>query len=84
MMRLISPQSTQGFTEFLSSKEKLCVTLCTLWCISLFTACDRRELTYYMESEITVEADWSKADLDEEQEYGATLVIYPQDGSMLT
>lgn len=81
MMRLISPQSTQGFTEFLSSKEKLCVTLCTLWCISLFTACDRRELTYYMESEITVEADWSKADLDEEQEYGATLVIYPQDGS---
>ena len=48
----------------------------------LFLAsCDRRELTYYMESEITVPADWSCAGQEEECDYGATLVIYPQDGS---
>lgn len=43
-------------------------------------ACERRELTYYMESEITVTADWSRAGLEEEKEYGATLMAYPRDG----
>lgn len=43
-------------------------------------ACERRELTYYMESEITVTADWSMAGLEEEREYGATLIAYPKDG----
>ena len=27
----------------------------------LFASCERRELTYYMEAEITVTADWSRA-----------------------
>lgn len=44
-------------------------------------SCERRELTYYTESEITVTADWSRADQQEESQYGATLVFYPQDGS---
>lgn len=44
------------------------------------TSCERRELTYYNESEITLTADWSKADLDEESGYGATAIFYPQDG----
>lgn len=43
-------------------------------------ACERRELTYYMESEITVTADWSMAGMEEEREYGATLIAYPKDG----
>ncbi|MCD8183749.1 MAG: DUF5119 domain-containing protein [Bacteroides sp.] len=50
-------------------------------CGTLFCGCERRELTYYQESEITVTADWSSADLAEEKDYGSTLVIYPQDGS---
>lgn len=46
----------------------------------LTTSCERRELTYYMESEISITADWSRADLEEEESYGATLIIYPKDG----
>lgn len=45
----------------------------------LSVSCERRELTYFLESEITVEADWSRAGLNEEG-YGATLMIYPADG----
>lgn len=44
------------------------------------SSCERRDLTYYNESEITVTADWGRADMEEEKDYGATLVIYPQDG----
>lgn len=44
-------------------------------------SCERRDITYYMESEISVTADWSRAGLEEEKEDGATLVIFPQDGS---
>lgn len=56
--------------------------LCPLWCILfLLCSCDRREMTYYMEAEITVTADWSRAGMPEEKEDGATLVIFPQDGS---
>lgn len=82
----ILPQRTQSFTEnflCLSCRVifKLCVTLCPLWCI-LFTACDRRELTYYDEAEVTLTADWSQSGLsDTEQQYGATVIFFPQDGS---
>ena len=51
----------------------LCLSLC-------LSSCDRRELTYCIESEITVTADWSSAGQDEEDEYGATLIFYPQGG----
>ena len=47
----------------------------------VFCSCERRDITYYMESEISVTADWSRAGLEEEKEDGATLVIFPQDGS---
>ena len=47
----------------------------------LFASCERRELTYYMEAEITVTADWSHAGVPEEKDDGVTLVIFPQDGS---
>lgn len=56
---------------------------CPLWCILWVlctTSCERRELTYYNEAEITLTADWSKADMQEEKDYGATLVIYPVGG----
>lgn len=83
--RFYSPQSTQSGTEhsvclLRRVVFKLCVTLCPLWCI-IFSACDRREITYYMESEITILADWSQADLTEhENQYGATAVFFPRGG----
>lgn len=49
-------------------------------CGIFLSACERRELTYYMESEITLTADWSKANLNYESAYGATVIFYPQDG----
>ena len=44
------------------------------------SACERRELTYYTESEISVTADWSHSGLEAEKNYGATLIVYPQEG----
>ncbi|MCM0231851.1 DUF5119 domain-containing protein [Bacteroides fragilis] len=53
-----------------------------LVCLFLFSGCDRRELTYSDEAEITLTADWSKASLSEQEgRYGATAVFYPTDGS---
>lgn len=46
----------------------------------LLCSCERRPLTYYSENSLHVSVDWSKADLDEESEYGATLIFYPRDG----
>lgn len=49
--------------------------------LSFLSACDRRELTYYEVSEITLAVDWSQSGLDsEEGMYGATAVFYPIDG----
>lgn len=46
-----------------------------------FCSCERRELTYYEVSEISVHADWSRSGLDEEESnYGATIVFYPRGG----
>lgn len=54
--------------------------ICTI-ASTLFAGCNRRDLTYYMESEITLEVDWSQAALSAtEQQYGATAVFFPQDG----
>lgn len=48
----------------------------------ILSSCERRELTYYEVSEITLTADWSGAELGEEEEqYGATAIFYPQDGT---
>ena len=55
-----------------------------MFCLFVFllVACDRRELTYSYEAEITVTADWSKAELNEQEgRYGATAIFYPTDGS---
>ena len=47
----------------------------------LLSSCDRRELTYYLESEVTVLVDWSQSRLpQEEASYGATVMFYPEDG----
>lgn len=48
--------------------------------IALFTSCERRELTYYEEAEVTIAADWSLAGLEHESQYGATALFYPIDG----
>ena len=50
--------------------------------VFLLVACDRRELTYSLDAAITIRADWSQAGLDEkEQDYGATAIFYPTDGT---
>ena len=47
----------------------------------MLCSCERRELTYYEVSEITVIADWDDSGLNEnEQQYGATIIFYPRDG----
>lgn len=46
----------------------------------LLSGCERRELTYYSSEELQVSADWTSADLEEENEYGATLIFYPRGG----
>lgn len=58
----------------------LLCTLCLL-CGIILSSCDRRELTYSDEAEITLAADWSKAGLSEQEgRYGATAIFYPTDG----
>ena len=57
----------------------LCVSVFCLCLLVTFSACDRRDITYYMESEITVFADWSNSELDEPG-YGATVIFFPEDG----
>lgn len=80
MKRNILNTETRRHRDSFSLSLLPLLSLCL--CVSVFvlSACDRRELTYYMESEITVTADWSRADLAEESEQGATLVVYPQNG----
>lgn len=54
-----------------------------LWLCLSFFSCDRRELTYYMESEIEIHADWNDSGLaDEEADYGATAIFYPENGGI--
>lgn len=58
-----------------------------LWVFYNFTffmlvACSHREQVYSLETEIMISADWSRSGLNEkEQDYGATTVFYPTDGS---
>ncbi|KKB45879.1 hypothetical protein HMPREF1212_05035 [Parabacteroides sp. HGS0025] len=52
---------------------------CTALFLLLSVSCERRELTYFLESEITVEADWSHSGLSETG-YGATALFYPAEG----
>ena len=48
-------------------------TCALVTCSITFTSCDRRDITYYMESEINVIADWSNSGLDDEEAaHGAT------------
>lgn len=63
----------------LRMESVLCALACI--CIFLFSSCERRELSYFMESEVSITVDWSKANLDYESTYGATAVFYPKDGS---
>ena len=46
-------------------------------------ACNHREQFYSLETEIMICANWSRSGLNEkEQDYGATTVFYPTDGSI--
>lgn len=87
MKNVISGRVKSG--EVISDKvmrlSPLC-SLCPLWCILLLlciTSCDRRDITYYMESEINVFADWNSCHLpDEESGYGASTHFFPQTGGV--
>lgn len=60
---------------------KISVLTFSIFLLLFLAGCDRRELTYYEVSEITVVADWSSSGLSkEEQLYGATTIFYPRDG----
>lgn len=68
-------------TAFGKTVAKQIAFLCVL-ILLLFSSCDRRELTYYEVSEISIYVDWSLSGLDaNESKYGATAMFYPQDGS---
>lgn len=61
---------------------RLFLLFCTI--VFIFSACDRRELTYYLEDPtdagIDVRVDWSQSGLSgEEADYGATVVFFPTD-----
>lgn len=49
-------------------------------CLFLFSGCERREITYFMEAEVSITVDWSRANLENESNYGATAVFYPKTG----
>lgn len=58
-------------------------TCALVTCSITFTSCDRRDITYYMESEINVIADWNNSGLDDEEAaHGATTLFYrAEDGT---
>ena len=83
---LFSPYT--GMATQTQGKERRCKMRIspTLYILYLFVfllvACNRRELTYSPEATITISADWSQSGLNEkEQDYGATAIFYPTDGS---
>lgn len=87
MNTIIKKQGNKGLRcarpVFRQKNIRTCFSLFVLLFLCLsFSSCDRRELTYYEVSEITLTADWSQAGLNkEEEQYGATAIFYPQDGS---
>lgn len=81
-LRMRNEESGEGCTAILN-RGQWNLSRCFLVALLavLLSACERRELTYPHESEITITADWSKAGLSErEGQYGATAVFYPVDG----
>ena len=59
--------------------EKLKVLACLL--ISLLMGCERRDITYYLESELYIRADWDACALpQEEASHGATTVVFTPAG----
>lgn len=77
MKKVMSDQPVNTFSPyFLYLLGSVLLSLCA-------TSCDRRELTYYMEAEIEIRADWSGAGLDAgEAGNGATVIFYPKNGGM--
>ena len=60
-----------------SLTRPLLVPLLTCLLVSLLTACDRRDITYYLESELYIKADWYASGLPPAEEgHGATTVIF--------
>lgn len=54
----------------------------SLCCLLVLTGCDRREITYYLESLLFIRADWQECRLsDEEERHGATTVVFANDAT---
>lgn len=72
---VISDRQTviSGKRAALCSLYRLLIACCIL------CGCDRRDITYYMESEITLLADWSDARLETATE-GSTTLFFPRTG----
>lgn len=48
----------------------------------LLPGCDRRDITYYLESELYIHADWRACTLDPSEEgHGATTIFFTDDGT---
>lgn len=78
ILRLAQTILSSRITDYTDYRKS--AIICVI-CGALFAACERRELTYPHETEITITADWSKAGLSEhEAQYGATAVFYPAEG----
>lgn len=76
LARIIFSKSTAGYTGCHHLRKS--VSICVI-CAALFCGCDRRDITYYMESEITLLADWSDARLETATE-GSTTLFFPRTG----
>lgn len=63
MKKVISDRRTDDRPAGIFALYSLCYIFLSL-CLA---GCDRRELTYYMESEIEIHADWSESGLDDEE-----------------
>ena len=54
--------------------------LALLTCSLVFCSCDRRDITYYMEAELGILAEWHASGLEEEEAgFGATAVFFTHD-----
>ena len=79
MKKVISDRQTDDRQAGIFALYSLCCIFLSLY----LAGCDRRELTYYMESEIEIHADWSESGLDDEEAaYGATAIFYPENGGI--
>ena len=85
MNTIIKKQGTKELrcarSVFRQKNIRTCFSLSVLLFLCLsFSSCERREITYYMEAELGIFAEWHASRLEEEEAgFGATAVFFTQD-----